>query len=69
MNLTLLKTCLRLVNLILSEIFVIVNEVTHVSWSGILPSGRNIADKVNAVIEYADVNHIFKISFSSDDGV
>lgn len=45
------------------------NEITQVYWSGILPSGRGITPKVNAVIESADVNHILRISFDSDAGV
>lgn len=45
------------------------SEITHVYWSGILPSGISIANKVNASIESQGVNHIFKISFSSDAGV
>ena len=44
-------------------------EETHVHWSGILPSGRDITSKVNATIESLDVNHILNISFDSDAGV
>lgn len=44
-------------------------EETHVYWAGILPSGRYITPKMNAVIESTDINRILTISFDSDAGI
>lgn len=44
-------------------------EETNVHWTGILPSGRDITPKMNAIIESTAINHILRISFDSGAGV
>lgn len=45
------------------------NELTQVYWAGILPSGRSITSKVNAVIEGNSTNRVYNLSFDSDAGI